>query len=112
MSGDVGKSENWGGRRKGAGRKRDKERLAKERTKVARLPFQHWARWKSGRYDELMALIYDYRCRLEEEKGAKTSPRWQRMRSFLTEVEKIFGSDYESWIDHEDVDLHFNMEEK
>ena len=105
-------SSSWGGKREGAGRKREKSKLAVNRTKVARLPIQHWVRWKSGRYDDLMALIYDYRCRLEGEKGAKTSPRWQRMREFLIEIEDIFGSDYQSWIDHDCVDLHFNVDEK
>ena len=104
-------SDNWGGARKGAGRKKLRSRLAEEMTKVCRLPIQHYARWKSGRYDELMHLIYDYRLRLEQEKGAKTSPRWQRMREFLKEIDEIFGDDYNSWVNEYDTDLHFDIKE-
>ena len=103
-------SNNWGGSRKGAGRKLERDRPAKDTTKIARLPYQHWVRWKSGKYDQLMHLLYDYRCRLEQEKGAKTSPRWQRMREFLAEIELMFGEDRETWIDEHDVDLHFDLE--
>ena len=99
MDKDVSKSENWGGRRKGAGRKRDKEKLAKDRTKVVRISECHYARIKSGVYDDLISLIYDYKCELEDNKKAQTSPRWAKMSQFLKEVEEIFGSDYRSWVE-------------
>lgn len=92
----VGK---WGGKRAGAGRKPKQGKKATPTTKVIRVPMRHYARFKSGRYDELMSLLYDYRTRLESSKEAHTSPRWQQMREFLAEVDVIFGSDYDSWLD-------------
>ena len=95
------RNPNWGGARKGAGRKREKEKLAKDRTKVIRLSKSDYVRIKNGSYEKLINLIYEYKSQLEKNKKAKTSPRWAKMSQFLKEVEKIFGSDYESWIEND-----------
>ena len=95
----MSKNPNWGGYRKGAGRKREKEKLAKDRTKVIRVSESEYVRIKNSSYEKLINLIYDYRSQLENNKRAKTSPRWAKMSQFLKEVEKIFGSDYQSWIE-------------
>ncbi len=90
----MSKNPNWGGARKGAGRKREKEKLAKDRTKVVRVSESEYVRIKNGNYEKLINLIYDYKSQLEKNKKAKTSPRWAKMSQFLKEVEEIFGSDY------------------
>ena len=95
------KNSNWGGARKGAGRKREKEKLAKDRTKVLRVSESEYVRIKNGNYEKLINLIYDYKSQLEKNKKAKTSPRWAKMSQFLKEVEEIFGSDYQSWIEND-----------
>ncbi len=95
----MSKNSNWGGTRKGAGRKREKEKLAKDRTKVVRVSESEYVRIKNGSYENLINLIYEYKSQLEKNKKAKTSPRWAKMSQFLKEVEEIFGSDYQSWIE-------------
>ena len=95
----MSRDSNWGGVREGAGRKRKKEKLAKDRTKVIRVLESKYVRIKNGSYDKLINLIYEYKSQLENNKKAKTSPRWAKMSQFLKEVEEIFGSDYESWIE-------------
>ncbi len=95
----MSKNPNWGGARKGAGRKREKEKLAKDRTKVVRVSESEYVRIKNGNYESLINLIYDYKNYLENNKKAKTSPRWAKMSQFLKEVEEIFGSDYQYWIE-------------
>ena len=97
----MSKNSNWGGARKGAGRKREKEKLAKDRTKVIRVSESEYVRIKNGSYEKLINLIYDYKSQLENNKKAKTSPRWAKMSQFLKEVEEIFGSDYQSWIEND-----------
>ena len=92
-------SNSWGGKRSGAGRKKLADKKAVETSKVIRVSMQHYERIKSGRYDELMNLLFDYRTQLETTKNAKTSPRWQQLRRFMAEADDIFGSDYNSWID-------------
>ena len=93
------KNPNWGGVRKGAGRKREKEKLAKYRTKVIRVSKSEYVRIRNGNYEKLRNLIYEYKSQLEKNKKAKISPRWAKMSQFLKEVEEILGSDYESWIE-------------
>ena len=88
---------NWGGLREGAGRKREQEVLAKDRTKVVRISEIDYARIKNGSYQALIDLMYEYKCHLEDNKKAQTSPRWAKMGQFLREVEEILGSDYQSW---------------
>ena len=90
---------NWGGKRKGAGRKREQEILAKDRTKIARISEVDYARIKNGSYRALINLMYGYKCQLEDNKKAQTSPRWAKMGQFLKEVEEILGSDYQSWVE-------------
>ena len=71
----MSKNLNWGGARKGAGRKKEKEKLAKDRTKVIRVSESEHVRIRNGSYEKLINLIYDYRSQLENNKKAKTSPR-------------------------------------
>ena len=97
----MSKNSNWGGVRKGAVRKREKEKLAKDRTKVLRVSESEYVRIKNGSYENLINLIYEYKIQLENNKKAKTSPRWAKMSQFLKEVEEIFGSDYQSWIEND-----------
>ena len=85
---------NWGGKRRGAGRKREQKVLAKDRTKVARISEVDYARIKNGSYQALINLIYEYKCQLKDNKKAQTSPRWAKMGQFLKEVEKILGSNF------------------
>ena len=75
----MSKNLNWGGARKGAGRKREKEKLAKDRTKVIRVSESEYARIKSGSYENLINLIHEYKSQSEKNKKAKTSPRWAKI---------------------------------
>lgn len=90
-------STSWGGKRQGAGRKPLGDKKAIDTTKVVRVSMSDYDRIKSGRYDDMMNLLFEYRSMLETSKGAKTSPRWQKLRDFMKEAEEIFGSDYNSW---------------
>lgn len=89
----------WGGKRKGAGRPVEGLSKAVEQTKVARINIKHHARIKSGRYDELMQLLYDYKLETIDNNKSKSSPRYQKLNEFLNEVSDMFGDDYNSWID-------------
>ena len=82
--------KNWGGKRKGAGRKLLDGKKAVETTKVIRVPLAEYDHIKNGSYRELMNLALKYRSKLETTKGAKTSPRWQQMRNFLAEFDNVF----------------------
>ena len=44
----MSKNPNWGGVREGAGRKREKEKLAKDRTKILRVSGSEYVRKKMG----------------------------------------------------------------
>ena len=90
---------NWGGKRKGAGRPIAGNKKAIDNTKVVRVDLKHYARIKSGRYDELMQLLYDYRLDIADNPKAQTSPRYQKLISLMSDVENILGSDFSSWID-------------
>lgn len=91
-------NQNWGGKRQGAGRPTSGIKKAVDNTKVARIDLKHYARIKSNRYDDLMQLLYDYRCEIKDNPKSKTSPRYQKLISFMNEVENIFGSDFDSWL--------------
>ena len=92
-------SQNWGGKRKGAGRPVQGNKKAVEDTKVARISIKHWARIKSGKYDEIIQTLYDYKLDQQQNEKSQTSPRYQKLNELLYEIEEILGSDYDSWID-------------
>ena len=48
---------NWGGKREGAGRKKEQEILAKDRTKVARISEVDYARIRNGSYQALINYV-------------------------------------------------------
>ena len=85
--------------KKGRRKKKEKEKLAKDRTKVIRLFESEYVRIKNGSYEKLINLIYEYKSQLENNKKAKRSPRWSKISQFLKEAEEIFGSDYQFWIE-------------
>lgn len=92
-------NSNWGGKRENAGRKRQKARLAKDRTKVIRVSEKHYARIKSGAYDEIVHILRETRETMEESKKYKDSPRWSKLWQFMEDVEEILGCDWEGWDD-------------
>jgi hypothetical protein len=73
-----------GGRRKGAGRKSEGR---PPKTMPRRVPTE-WAD-KISQVDGLLAMIEDWRDRLVQTPGSDTSPRWERMREFLKEVDEL-----------------------
>lgn len=87
------KSDNWGGKRKGAGRKITGDKRVIDTTKVIRVSLQDYERLKAGKYEELMTLLSEYQTRLKTTKGAKSSPRWQQLRNLINDVEEIFGKE-------------------
>ena len=90
-------SNNHGGSRPGAGRpKNPKSKLTKENSKVCRLSLADYSLIKSGKYHQLMQVLYDWK--LEADSSSKTSPRWKKIREFFSEVESILGDDVDSWI--------------
>ena len=89
----------WGGRREKSGRKRQGEKLASETTKVIRVSVKHYARIKSGRYDEIVHLLRETRETMEESKKYRDTPRWSKLWVLMEEVEDILGSDWQSWDD-------------
>lgn len=91
-------NSNWGGFRKGAGRPVSGSKKAVDNTKVARINLKHYARIKSGRYDELMQLLYDYKLDVIDNPKSQTSPRYQKLITLMSEVENIFGSDFSDWV--------------
>ena len=89
-----------GGKRANSGRKKDpKAKLTQDKSKVCRVSLIDYAHIKSGRYEQLMSLLYDWRTLTAE--ASKTSPRWQKMKQFFSEIDNIFGNDYDSWKDIE-----------
>ena len=88
----------WGGKRSNAGRK---PKLVKgtPRTKPCRITHHQCELIKSGRLEELENLLWHWHQKMKRETGVNTSPRWERMREFMGDVEKILGSDSDSWID-------------
>ena len=87
-----------GGHRPGAGRKKIKgAKLTKENSKVARINLTDYKRIKSGTYEQIINTLYDYKCQSED--ASKTSPKYEKLRQFLTEIEEVLGSDYDSWIE-------------
>lgn len=95
MSNDNG----WGGKRARSGRKRQSEKLAIETTKVIRVNKKHYARIKSGRYDEIIHLLRETRETMEDSKQYRNSPRWSKLWVLMDEMENILGSDWQSWDD-------------
>lgn len=91
----------WGGKRANAGRK-PKMMKAPPKTKPCRVTHHQCEFIKSGKLNELQNLLYDWKQKMERESGSDTSPRWQRMREFMSEVEDLMGCDADKWID--DVD--------
>ncbi|MEL6438684.1 MAG: hypothetical protein AAFQ80_05435 [Cyanobacteria bacterium J06621_8] len=82
----------WGGKREGAGRRKSDTPSKAKATKVIRVSESEAALVKSGQYKQLLELVRQYKASYETTKGAKTSPRWQRMREFLAKTEEFLDS--------------------
>ena len=93
----VGKDSNWflvsleeqrtrGGYRPGAGRPTlPPEKKAKPKTVAKRIPVQLAENLE--KIDSLLALIDDWKQRSDN--SSSTSPRWAKLREFLSDVEKL-----------------------
>lgn len=91
--------KNWGGKRKGAGRPVQGIKKLVEQTKVCRIDLRHYENIKSGKYDDLMQLLYDYKLETVQNKKSITSPRYQKLNDFLQEASKILGDDINNWVE-------------
>lgn len=93
----LGKDPNWflvsleeqrtrGGYRPGAGRPTlPPEKKAKPKTVAKRIPVELAENLE--KIDSLLTLIDDWKQR--SEKSSSTSPRWAKLREFLSDVEKL-----------------------
>lgn len=73
-----------GGCREGAGRKSEGRG---PKTMPRRVPTE-WSD-KISQVDGLLAMVQDWRDRLSQTPNSDTSPRWERMREFLQEVDEL-----------------------
>lgn len=95
------KHHGWGGKRANAGRKPLKAKMP-PKTKPCRVTYHQCEFVKSGKLTELQNLLWDWKQKMNREDGSDTSPRWQRMREFMSEVENILGKDENLWVDTQD----------
>lgn len=91
-------NENWGGKRDGAGRKRDGAELAIKCTKVIRVSEGEAERIKSGKYQELISVLCDARESLESRSASRKSPRNVKIWELMDRIDNVLGKDYENWI--------------
>lgn len=66
---------------------------------MIRVSEKHYARIKSGRYDEIIHLLRETREIMDESKRYRDSPRWAKLWQFMDDVVDILGSDWENWED-------------
>jgi len=75
-----------GGARSGAGRPSLPEHL-KKKTAAIRVPAEMADKIKSGYYQRLEVLLAEWKSRADD--APVSSPRWQRLREFLAELENL-----------------------
>jgi len=73
-----------GGKRPGAGRPKSSEPSKTIRCSVKEADFV-----KSGKLDNLLSQIEDWKYRAED--ASSTSPRWEKARELLNELEKTIS---------------------
>ena len=76
---------------KGSRKKREEEKIVKDRAKVICVFGFEYVRIRNSSYENLTNLIHDYESQLKNNKKAKTSPRWSKISQFLKEVEEILS---------------------
>ena len=88
-----------GGKRTGAGRKSSFSagKLTRKNSTVVRVSLPDKDRLKSGQYERLLELLYQWR--LETLKASETSLRWQKLKALFSQIDKILGKDFDSWLD-------------
>ena len=91
----------WGGKRPNAGRKPLKTKMP-AKTKPCRVTHHQCEFIKSGKLTELQNLLWNWKQKMNREEGSETSPRWQRMREFMSEVEEILVYNENLWVDTQD----------
>lgn len=87
---------NWGGKRKGSGRPIKNSSKAVDSTKVCRIEKKHYEFIKTGKYDELMSVLAEYKTDIIANRKSSTSPRYQKLLELMFEVDEIFGQDWHS----------------
>ena len=85
-------TSNWGGKRANSGRKRKATRKKPE-TKIYRMLPADAEFVKSGKLKELKTLIWEWKWRMMEEPKTETSPRWEKFREFIANVEEIYNTE-------------------
>lgn len=78
---------NWGGQRKGAGRKRQDEALKSKTTKVIRVSLEVAKIQNEVGFENLLVLIRTWKN--DSLESSSTSPRWQKCRELLSEIEEL-----------------------
>ena len=77
-----------GGKRKGAGRPRQAEILAKDNTKTIRVTYEIAENIKSGVFQTVMQLVDEYKQEIANNPKSLTSPRYDKLREFLVKIDK------------------------
>lgn len=77
----------WGGSRKGAGRKKSGSESKTKTTKVIRVPLEVAKIQNEVGIENLLVLIQTWKN--ESLHASKTSPRWQKCRELLSEIEEL-----------------------
>lgn len=80
---------NWGGARANAGRKPMAGSKGKAGSKVYRLPPELGDFAKSGKLEELLAVIGDWDEKIAT--SSKTSPRWSKARAMMDDIRAVLN---------------------